>query len=59
MEMFADVSEEEEGQCAYHSLGVHVSLCDVCSGDEADEAQLLAAALKEDEEPEDNSVTAI
>lgn len=40
MEMFADVSEEEEG-------------------DEADEAQLLAAALKEDEEPEDNSVTAI
>ena len=38
---------------------MHVSLCDVCSGDEADEAQLLAAALKEDEEPEDNSVTAI
>lgn len=34
-------------------------LCDVYLGDEADEAQLLAAALKEDEEPEDNSVTAI
>ena len=31
----------------------------VDTGDEADDAELLAAALKEDEEPEDNSVTAI
>ena len=57
MEMFADVSDEEEGkwclpceQCLLH---------DYYTGDEADDAELLAAALKEDEEPEDNSVTAI
>ena len=40
-----------------------VSECVVCvcmrAGDDADDAELLAAALKEDEEPEDNSVTAI
>ena len=36
-----------------------IQLFVMTAGDEADDAELLAAALKEDDEPEDNSVTAI
>lgn len=41
------------------SLSGHLTCVSDCAGDEADDAELLAAALRDDEEPEDNSVTAI
>ena len=58
MEMFAE-SDEEEGMAYTWQQQTGHGTVSPTAGDEADDAELLAAALKEDDEPEDNSVTAI
>jgi hypothetical protein len=61
-ESTGDVSSMNRDNPLYESQEIRMEMfaeSDEEEGDEADDAELLAAALKEDDEPEDNSVTAI